>query len=155
MVGGGDLLDDDLLILLLYLHKALLVLLPALLCLVVAARLIGGQETSLGEGYFPSGTGARCPLFDSRSVLRELRGVVDVLLGLFRVVRLRLQPIVLEELGSRGPLVRVNNQHLVKQLFGISADMIRRRELPSADLLVQFLIRLSFEGKMPAQERIQ
>ena len=118
---------------------------------MVAARLIGGQETSLGEGCLPRGTGARCPLFDSRSVLRELRGI-DVLL---RVGRLRLQPIVLEELGSRDPLVRVNNQHLAKQLFGFSADMVRRGELPSADLLVEFLIRLSFEGKMPAQERIQ
>ena len=114
----------------------------------MAARLIGGQETSLGEGYFPRGTGA---LFDSRSVLRELRGIYVLL----RVVRLRLQPIVLEELGSRDSLIRVNNQHLAKQLFGFSADMIRRRELPSADFLVEFLIRLSFEGKMPAQERIQ
>ena len=126
-------------------------MLPALLCLVVAARLIGRQESSLCEGYFPRGTCARCPLFDSRSVLRELRGI-NVLL---RVVRLRLQPIVLEELGSRDSLIRVNYQHLDKQLFGFSADMIRRRELPSADLLVEFLIRLSFEGKMPAQERIQ
>ena len=121
---------------------------------MVAARLIGGQETSLGEGYFPSGTGARCPLFDSRSVLRELRGI-DVLLRLLRVGRLRLQPVVLEKLGSRDPLIRVNNQHLAKQLFGFSADMVRRGELPSADLLVEFLIRLSFEGKMPAQQRIQ
>ena len=121
---------------------------------MVAARLIGGQETSLCEGYLPSGTSARCPLFDSRSVLRELRGI-DVLLRLLRVVRLRLQPIVLEKLGSRDSLIRVNNQHLAKQLFGFSADMIRRRELSSADLLVEFLIRLSFEGKMPAQERIQ
>jgi len=126
-------------------------LLPALLCLLVAARLIGGQETSLCEGYFPGGTGARCPLFDSRSVLRELRGI-NVLL---RVGRLRLQPVVLEKLGSRDPLIRVNNQHLAKQLFGFSADMVRRGELPSADLLVEFLIRLSFEGKMPAQQRIQ
>jgi hypothetical protein len=126
-------------------------LLPALLCLVVAARLIGGQETSLGEGCLPRGTGARCPLFDRRSVLRELRGI-DVLL---RVGRLRLQPVVLEKLGSRDPLIRVNNQHLAKQLFGFSADMVRRGELPSADLLVEFLIRLSFEGKMPTQERIQ
>ena len=126
-------------------------MLPALLCLVVAARLIGGQETSLGEGYLPRGTGARCPLFDSRSVLRG----IDVLLRLLSVVRLRLQPVVLEELGSRDPLIRVNNQHLAKQLFGFSADMVRRGELPSADLLVEFLIRLSFEGKMPAQERIQ
>ena len=123
-------------------------MLPALLCLVVAARLIGGQETSLGEGCLPRGTGARCPLFDSRSVLRG----IDVLL---RVGRLRLQPVVLEKLGSRDPLIRVNNQHLAKQLFGFSADMVRRGELPSADLLVEFLIRLSFEGKMPAQERIQ
>jgi hypothetical protein len=114
----------------------------------VAARLIGGQETSLGEGCLPRGTGARCPLFDSRSVLRG----IDVLL---RVGRLRLQPVVLEKLGSRDPLIRVNNQHLAKQLFGFSADMVRRGELPSADLLVEFLIRLSFEGKMPAQERIQ
>jgi hypothetical protein len=129
-------------------------LLPALLCLVVAARLIGGQETSLGEGCLPRGTGARCPLFDSRSVLRELRGI-DVLLRLLRVGRLRLQPVVLEKLGSRDPLIRVNNQHLAKQLFGFSADMVRRGELPSADLLVEFLIRLSFEGKMPAQQRIQ
>jgi len=121
---------------------------------VVAARLIGGQETSLGEGYLPSGTGARCPFFDSRSVLRELRGIY-VLLRLLRVVRLRLQPIVFEKLGSRDSLIRVNYQHLAKQLFGFSADMIRRRELSSADLLVEFLIRLSFEGKMPAQERIQ
>ena len=120
-------------------------MLPALLCLVVAARLIGRQETSLCEGYFPSGTGA---LFDSRSVLRGIY-------VLLRVVRLRLQPVVLEELGSRDSLIRVNNQHLAKQLFGFSADMIRRRELPSADLLVEFLIRLSFEGKMPTQERIQ
>ena len=118
---------------------------------MVAARLIGGQETSLGEGYLPRGTGARCPLFDSRSVLRG----IDVLLRLLSVVRLRLQPVVLEELGSRDPLIRVNNQHLAKQLFGFSADMVRRGELPSADLLVEFLIRLSFEGKMPAQERIQ
>ena len=115
---------------------------------MVAARLIGGQETSLGEGCLPRGTGARCPLFDSRSVLRG----IDVLL---RVGRLRLQPVVLEKLGSRDPLIRVNNQHLAKQLFGFSADMVRRGELPSADLLVEFLIRLSFEGKMPAQERIQ
>ena len=122
-------------------------MLPALLCLVVAARLIGRQESSLGEGYFPRGTSA---LFDSR----KLRGI-NVLLRLLRVVRLRLQPIVLEELGSRDSLIRVNNQHLAKQLFGFSADMIRRRELPSADLLVEFLIRLSFEGKMPAQERIE
>jgi hypothetical protein len=129
-------------------------LLPALLCLVVAARLIGRQESSLCKGYFPRRTSARCALFDSRSVLRELRGIY-VLLRLLRVVRLRLQPIVLEELGSRDSLIRVNYQHLDKQLFGFSADMIRRRELPSADLLVEFLIRLSFEGKMPAQERIQ
>lgn len=88
-------------------------MLPALLCLVVAARLIGRQETSLGEGYFPSGTGARCPLFDSRSVLRELRGIY-VLLRLLRVVRLRLQPIVFEKLGSRDSLIRVNYQHLAK-----------------------------------------
>ena len=126
-------------------------MLPALLCLVVAARLIGGQETSLGEGYLPGGTGARCPIFDSRSVLRELRGIYVLL----RVVRLRLQPIVFEKLGSRDSLIRVNYQHLAKQLFGFSADMIGRRELSSADLLVEFLIRLSFEGKMPTQERIQ
>ena len=79
MVGWSDLLDDDLLILLLYLHEALLVLFPAFLCLVVTARLIGRQETSLGEGYFPCGTCTRCPFFDSRSILRDLRGI-DILL---------------------------------------------------------------------------
>jgi hypothetical protein len=120
----------------------------------VAARLIGGQETSLCEGYFPGGTGARCPLFDSRSVLRELRGI-NVLLRLLRVVRLRPQPIVLEKLGSRHPLIRVHYKHLAEQLLGFSADMVRRGELPSTNLLVEFLIRLSFEGKMPAQQRIQ
>ena len=88
MVCWSDLLDDELLILLLYMHETLLVLFPALLCLVVTARLICRQETSLSEGYFPGGTSTRCPLFDSRSVLRDLRGI-DVLLRLFWV-RLRL-----------------------------------------------------------------